>query len=137
MCENEDAPRRRNSRRKLRRLGKRGGQRLLAHDINTGIKKRRRYRLMKLRRSCYHNHIDPIRAVTLAPGHHMEIFVDAVVGDLESRSGSARNLRIDREGAADEIVAAVRLEGDTVRLADDRVEATAYHAEPQTTTERR
>jgi hypothetical protein len=122
-------------RRKLLGLGEVARHRLLADDVDPLRQERDRRILVDLGRCCNDDDIDAVIPLRLAPCHLAEIVIDAVLGNQQGSAGPPRHFRIDREGAGHKLVAAVGLEGDAVRLADDRIEAAAHHAETQAATE--
>ena len=136
MRQHEDPPRGLDGRLQTVCLGERAGQGLFADHVDAGGQEGRRGRGVDIGRRRDDDGVDPVRPLALPPGHLAEVVIDAVGRDQQTRRGRARDVGVDGEGARDQVVEAVGLKGDPMRLADDGIEATADHAEPQPAPER-
>ena len=86
-------------------LGKIIRQRLVAHDINAGFKKRRGGCKMRMVRSGDHHRVDAILARGFGNGHRLKIGIGAVRGDIPRLATLLRLGRVGGKRAGDNVPA--------------------------------
>ena len=104
----------------------RGGQRLVADDVDAGVEKGGRHRRVKVVRRHHRHRADPVVARRFRPRHLAKVGIAAVEAEVSRRR--LRPRRVRRQRACDQPEAAVHARGDAVDGADERALAAADHA---------
>ena len=120
---------------KLLCLGQVARHRLLTDDVDVTLEEGPRDREMELWRRGDNHGIDAVRPRRFALRHLGVVRITAVVGDQLGSSRCARDRRIDRQHAGDEVVVAVDAHRHQVGAADDGVAAAADEPKAETPAE--
>ena len=110
---------------------KRGGQRLVADDVNAAFKECLRGRKMHVVGRDDRHCVDPVLAPRLALGHLGEVGVTAARINPELLARGLGSLCGRGKSASDEFVAPVQSGSDAMHAADEGTLAATHHAQPQ------
>ena len=111
------------------RVGQRGGQRLVANHVDSGLQKSLRHGRVQVVGGDDGDRVDAVGPFRLRLRHGAVIAVRAVEGDMQLGGTGAGALGVGRQGAGHQFIAVIHARSDAVHRADESPLPAPHHAQ--------
>ena len=108
-----------------------GGERLVANDVDAGLEKRFRRRIVQMVRGHDGDGIDAIFSGRFRRSHFRETAVSALRNNMKVQRSRSRPCRIGRQRRRHQLKAIVKPGRDAMHRPDESARSTAHHAQAQ------